>query len=173
MASLRLPLPLRRAAPVPRRGRFVPYALLAVSVVFAAVAGVVYLSSAPPAVGVARSAVSVAATREIADLNTVSYRDVAASEAVWGADTTGAEHSQVASIDAAAATQIARVKTSSAGTVTALAVTSVSGSNAAVIATVRVVQTSSAGQSNTVYNRYTATLALTSAGWKISSLRDV
>jgi hypothetical protein len=159
--------------PGPRRRRLVPYVALAVSIAFAAVAAGVYLTSAPPATGVARQAVAAAATREIADLNTVSYQNVAAAEARWGADTTGAEHTSVLAIDKAAATQIARVKTGSAGTVTALAVTAVSGSSASVLATVQVVQTSSSGASNTVDNRYTATLTLTSAGWKISSLRDV
>jgi len=159
--------------PVSRRRRIVPYTVLAVSIVFAGVAGAVYTTSAPPAVGSLRAAVSSAATREIADLNTVSYQNVAAAEALWGADTTGAEHTSVLAIDKAAATQIKRVKTSSAGTVTALAVTAVNGDSASVIATVRVLQVSSTDQSNTVYNRYTATLTLTSAGWKISSLRDV
>jgi hypothetical protein len=147
--------------------------VLATSIVFAGAAAAVYATSAPPAAGTARQAVAQAATREIADLNTVSYQNVAAAEARWDADTTGAEHTSVLAIDKAAATQIKRVKTGSTGTVTALAVTAVNGDSASVIATVTVVQVSSTGQSNTVYNRYTATLTLTSAGWKISSLRDV
>lgn len=159
--------------PVPRHRRLVPYAVLTASIVFAGVAGAVYATSAPPATGTARQAVAQAATREIADLDTVSYQNVAAAEALWGADTTGAEHTQVLAIDKAAATQIKRVKTGSTGTVTALAITAVGRGSASVIATVQVVQTSSSGVSNTVYNRYTATLTLTSAGWKISGLRNV
>jgi Mce-associated membrane protein len=159
--------------PDPRRRRIAPYLVLAIAIVFAAGAGAFYLTSAPPSTGSSREAVVAAATREIASLNTVSYQHVAAAEAAWGADTTGSEHSSVLAIDKTAATQIARNKTSSAGTVTALAVTSLGGGSASVIATVTVLQTASTGAANTVYNRYSATLTLTSAGWKISSLRNV
>ena len=171
-----LRIPLSHAAiagPPTARRRAMPFALLALSVVFAAVAGVVYLTSAPPATGVARQAVAQAATREIADLNSVDYQHVAAAEARWGSDTTGAEHNQVLAVDPAAAKQIQQVKTSSAATVTALAVTSVTGGTASVIATVQIMQTASTGSSNTLDNRYAVTLTLTSAGWKISSLHNV
>jgi len=142
---------------------------------FAAWAGSAYLSAASsPALaqGQARDAALSAGTREIADLNTVSVRQVAAWERRWLADTTGSEHTTIEQTNAAAAAQIAKVKTSSAGTVTGAALTALDtqAGTARLIATVSVQQTASSGQSTTVTNRYLAGLTLTPAGWKISSL---
>jgi len=144
------------------------WVLLAGSAAFAGWAGWVFATSAGPASGVLLGT----ASREIAALNTVDAQQIPAWEARWLADTTGAEHAQVAATNPAALTQIRRVKTSSVGTVTAIAVTSLGGSTAGVIATVKVVQTASSGATSTITNRYAAVLALTPAGWKISSLRD-
>jgi Mce-associated membrane protein len=141
---------------------------------FAAWAGSAYLSAASgPALaqGQARDAALRAGTREIADLNTVSVRQVTAWEQRWLADTTGQEHTTIERTNAAAAAQIAKVKTSSAGTVTGAALTALGAGAARLIATVSVLQTaSSGGNTTTVTNRYLAGLTLTPAGWKISSL---
>jgi Mce-associated membrane protein len=148
---------------------------VAATVGFAAWAGSAYLSAASsPALaqGQARDAALRAGTREIADLNTVSVRQVAAWEGRWLADTAGPEHATIQRTSAAAAAQIAKVKTSSAGTVTGAALTGLDtrAGTASLIATVSVLQTSSSGESNTVTNRYLAGLTLTPAGWKVSSL---
>jgi hypothetical protein len=132
--------------------------------------------------GQARDAALNAGTREIADLNTVSVHSVARWQQRWLDDTTGAEHAKIQQTNPAAATQIEKVKTSSVATVTAAALTALTdppggaaspgggAGTARMIATVSVVQTNAAGVSNTVGNRYLATLTLTTAGWKISSL---
>ncbi|HTU75005.1 MAG TPA: hypothetical protein VMG38_15935 [Trebonia sp.] len=142
---------------------------------FAAWAGTRYASAAAsPArsAGQARDAALSAGTREIADLNTVSVHSLTAWQQRWLGDTTGAEHAKIQQTDPAAAAQIRKVKTSSVATVTDAALTTLDPrtGSARMIATVSVVQTNAAGVSDTVANRYLATLTLTSAGWKISSL---
>jgi hypothetical protein len=169
------------ATPVPhtRRPWLAGWLAVAVTAGFAAWAAVQYATAGPgpaPAHAQARDAALSAGTREIADLNTVAVKAVPAWQQRWLDDTTGAEHAQIQQTNAAAAAQIAKVKTNSAAKVTAAALTALSlppGGNAgtaALIATVSVTQTSSSGASNTVANRYSATLILTPAGWKISSL---
>jgi Mce-associated membrane protein len=162
-----------------RRAWLAGGAALAVTAGFAAWAGTQYAAAASgPALsqGAVRDAALRAGTREIADLNSVSARSVGAWQRRWLNDTAGGEHAKIAQTDSAAAAQIAKVKTSSAATVTAAALTSLSvppggrAGSAGLIATVTVVQTNASGVSNTVRNRYTATLTLTPAGWKISSL---
>ena len=163
-------VPARPERASPRRAWIAGWALLAVAVVIAGWSGWWYTSSGPPPAASERDAVTAAATTEIAALNTVDDKRIAAGQARWLADTTGAERSQVAATNGAAMAQIKRVKTSSAGTVTAIAVTSLRSGTATVIATVRVKQTADSGAANTIENRYTATLTLTSSGWKVSSL---
>lgn len=152
---------------------------LVVTAGFAAWAGTRYASaSAAPgsSLGQARDAALAAGRHEIADLNTVSVKDIARWQGRWLADTTGGEHTQIQESNGAAAAQIAKVKTSSAGTVTDAALTALTlaqgghGTTATMIATLRVTQTNATGAKTTVHNRYQATLTLTSAGWKISSL---
>jgi Mce-associated membrane protein len=141
----------------------------------AAWAGTRYASAtASPALsaGQARDAALTAGSQEIADLNTVSARSIAAWEQRWLDDTTGTEHARIAATNPAAAAQIAKVQTSSVATVTGAALVALDprAGSARLIATVSVVQTNSSGVSDTVANRYLATLTLTTAGWKISSL---
>jgi Mce-associated membrane protein len=142
---------------------------------FCAWALVSYLSAASDpalAAGRTRDAVLTAATAEIADLNSVSDRQIAAAQARWLADTTGVEHARIAASDASAKAQIQRVGTSSAATVTGAAVTTLNtdSGTAQVMAVVQVRETSNSGGSATITNRYLAVLTLTSQGWKISSM---
>jgi Mce-associated membrane protein len=122
-----------------------------------------------------RDAVLATATREIADLNTVNDKHIAAAEARWLTDTTGALHRQVLQTNGAAQVQIKRVQTSSAATVTGAAVVRLNraGGTARVIATVRVQQTASSGGVSAVSNRYLAVLTRAAGQWKISSLKPV
>jgi Mce-associated membrane protein len=148
---------------------------VAVAAGFAAWAGTQYASAASspaPQAGQARDAALNAGTREVADLNTVSAHSVTAWEQRWLDDTTGAEHAKIQQTNPAAAAQIQKVKTSSVATVTDAAITALDprATSARMIATVSVVQTNASGASDTVANRYLATLTLTAAGWKISSL---
>jgi Mce-associated membrane protein len=148
---------------------------LAVAAGFAAWAGTRYASAAPspvPSASQARDAALSAGTREIADLDTVSVHRVGAWEQRWLDDTTGAEHAEIQQTNPAAAAQISKVKTSSVATVTDAALTALDprATSARMIATVSVVQTNASGASETVANRYLATLTLTTTGWKISSL---
>jgi Mce-associated membrane protein len=157
-------------APPPRTGLARP-----LTTGFCAWALVSYVSAASdPALtaGRTRDAVLTAATAEIADLNSVSDRQIAAAEARWLADTTGVEHARIAASDARAKAQIQRVGTSSAATVTGAAVTTLNtdSGTAQVMAVVQVRETSNSGGSATITNRYLAVLTLTSQGWKISSM---
>jgi Mce-associated membrane protein len=148
---------------------------VAVAAGFAGWAGTQYASAASsPAMsaGQRRDAALSAGSREITDLNTVSVHSITAWEQRWLSDTTGAEHAKIAQTNPAAAAQIAKVRTSSVATVTDAALTALDprAGSARMIVTVSVVQTNAAGASDTVANRYAATLTLTPAGWKISSL---
>jgi Mce-associated membrane protein len=168
----------RLAAPAswPRRRAWAAgWAALAVTAAFAIWAGTSYWqasASASVALGQARDQVLQAARQEIADLNTVQPGRIAAWQARWLADTTGAEHAQVQQTNPAARAQIEKVGTSAQGTVTDAAVTRLDNQagTAQIIATVRVRQTAPSGTSDTVSNRYVAGLTRTATGWKISSL---
>jgi Mce-associated membrane protein len=169
----------RRVAVAPASGRRrawqAGWALLAVTTGFAGWSGWWYWQGGhggAVAAGRLRDQVLQAATQEIADLNTVNDKRVAAWEARWLADTTGAEYDQVLRTDAAARAQIEKVGTSARGTVTGAAVTRLSpqAGTAQVIAVVRVQQTADSGGVSTVSNRYVADLTRTGAGWKVSLL---
>lgn len=122
-----------------------------------------------------RDSVLATASHEIADLNTVNDKHIAAWEARWLADTTGALHRQVQQTNAAAQAQIKRVETSSAATITGAAVLRLNShaGTAKVIAVVRVQETASSGGVSTVSNRYLAVLTRTAGQWKVSSLKPV
>lgn len=160
---------------VRRRAWRAGWVLLAASTAFAGWSGWSYWQAGhggAVAAGQLREQVLQAASREIADLNTVNDRQIGAWEARWLADTTGAEHAEVQRTDAAARAQIERVKTSSRAAVTAAAVTRLSQrlGTAQVMVVVRVRQTADSGGENTVSNRYLAGLTRTTEGWKISSI---
>jgi Mce-associated membrane protein len=161
-----------------RRAWLAGWALLAAAVVFAGWSGWWYWQTEHgPAVtsGRLRAAVLVTASHEIADLNSVNDKHVAAWEARWLADTSGALHRQVQQTSAAAAAQIKQVQTSSAATLTGAALLRLNrhAGTAQVIATVQVRQTASSGGVSTVSNRYLAVLHRSAGQWKISSLKPV
>ena len=169
--------PVTASARPRRRAWLAAWLLLTAAAAFAGWAGWSYQAAASsPALtlGQLRDQALQAGTREIADLNSVSDTSVAAWEARWLADTTGAEHAQIEQTDPVAAAQIKKIKTSSNASVTgaALVLFQPNGRGAAArfIATVRVVQTADTGETNTITNRYVAALSLTPSGWKISSL---
>lgn len=167
--------PVRTAARFSRRTWLAAWAVLALTVAFAAWGLVAYLSVSSDsglAFGRERDAALSAGSAEVADLNTVSVAQVGTWESRWLADTTGVEHARIAASNAAAKAQILRVRTSSAATVTGAAVTSLNAQSgtAQLIAVVRVQQTADSGGASTITNRYLVVLTLTSQGWKISSL---
>jgi Mce-associated membrane protein len=168
----------RPAAP-PAKGRHrawqAGWVLLAAAAAFAGWSGWSYWQAGhggAVAAGRLRDQVLQAATRDIADLNTVNDRQIGVWEARWLADTTGAEHAQVQRTNGAARAQILQVRTSSRAAVTAAAVTGLNqqAGTAQVIAVVRVVQTADSGGEDTISNRYLADLVRTGGGWKISSI---
>lgn len=167
--------PTRTVMRFGRRTWLVTWAVLALTVAFAAWGLVSYLSAASDSglrFGRTRDAALSVGSAEIADLNTVSVAQVGSWESRWLADTTGVEHARIAASNAAARAQILRVRTSSAATVTGAAVTSLNAQSgtAQIMAVVRVRQTADSGGAATITNRYLVVLTLTSAGWKISSL---
>jgi Mce-associated membrane protein len=158
-----------------RRAWRAGWVLLAAAAAFAAWSGWSYWQAGhggAVAAGRLRDQVLQAATREIADLNTVNDHQIGAWEARWLADTTGAEHAQVQRTAAAARAQIEAVRTSSRAVVTAAAVTRLSqqAGTAQVIAVVRVQETADSGGETAVSNRYQAELSRTGGGWKVSLL---
>lgn len=186
VAPVPAPAPGSASAPAPapdatrhhrsRRRRVIRWALLAVAVGYAAGSGWWYWhtdQNAAVTEGRLRDTVLAAATRDIADLNTVNDRHIGAWEARWLADTTGALHRQVQQTNASVRRQITRVQTSSAATVTSAAVIRLNqrAGTATVIAVVQVRQTASSGGVNTVVNRYVAVLARSGGQWKVGSLK--
>lgn len=128
--------------------------------------------AANPAAVQARTAALAAGTRELAELNSASPKSLPVWQRRWLADTVGAEHTEIADTATAAAAQIRQVKTTAYGSVTDAALTALNpaAGSAVLIGTVEVRQVTASGTSNTIRNRYRATLTRTPSGWKISAL---
>ncbi|MDN3357840.1 hypothetical protein [Actinomadura sp. DC4] len=119
----------------------------------------------------ARDDVQRAGRQEIATLNTLDPRQGDAGLNRWLDASTGALHDELRRTSAQNRQQAAQAHTSAEGTVTDLAVTELDtrAGTAQVIATVQV-KLATAG---TERKRFTAVLARTKAGWKLTSLTAV
>jgi Mce-associated membrane protein len=119
----------------------------------------------------ARDDVQRAGRREIATLNTLDPRQSDAGLSRWLDASAGALHDELRRTSAKNRQQAAQARTSAEGTVTDLAVTELDprAGTAQVIATVQV----RLGTTGTERKRFTAVLARTGQGWKLTSLTAV
>ena len=119
----------------------------------------------------ARDQVQAAGRQEIATLNTLDPRQADAGLRRWLDASTGALRDELRRTSARNRTKIAKAQVSADGTVTELAVTELDerAGTAKVIATVRV----DLGSRGTSRKRFTAGLARTDGGWKLTSLTAV
>jgi Mce-associated membrane protein len=119
----------------------------------------------------ARDQVQRAGRQEIATLNTLDPRLSDAGLGRWLNASTGALRDELRRTSARNRQKVARAQVSAEGTVTDLAVTELDtrAGTAQVIATVQV----DLGSRGTERKRFTAVLARTSSGWKLSALTAV
>jgi Mce-associated membrane protein len=119
----------------------------------------------------ARDQVTRAGRQEIATLNTLDPRQADAGLRRWLDASTGALRDELRRTSAQNRQKATRAQVSADGTVTDLAVTELDtrAGTAQVIATVQV----DLGSRGTQRKRFTAVLARTSSGWKLSSLTAV
>lgn len=156
-----------------------PVALLALAVLIAAVGLFSWWRAAHDdglAQGRDRDAVLIAATSQIATLNSLDYRHVDAGLARWRAVTTGTLHDQVGDVSAEERTLLADQKKISTGKVTDAAVLSLDEDTATVVAAVQVTVKDDLhpDQAATVKrNRFSADLVLVHGSWLVESLQQV
>jgi len=123
-----------------------------------------------------RDTALIAATQDIATMNTLDYRAVDAGLARWQAVTTGTLHDQLAQVGAADRKLLAQQQKISTGKVIDAAVVDLGAGTATVIASVEVTVRSGTdpGATPTVKrNRFTADLVHTGGTWKLESLDQV
>jgi Mce-associated membrane protein len=164
-----------------RRAWLAGWTLLVLAVAFAGWSGVSYWQedhSAALATGRARDDVLRAGQQEIADLNTVNDKQIAAWQQRWLNDTTGTERTLLRGDQASPAMRamIASTHSSARATVTGAAVTSLDrqAGTAQLIASVLVRVTADDGTSAPLArDRYQAGMTRTAGGWKVSSLLQI
>lgn len=123
-----------------------------------------------------RDAVLIAATSDIATLNSLDYREVDAGLDGWEAVTTGTLHDQFAGLDAKDRELLADQRKISKGRVVEAAVLRVDGGTAEVIASVETtVRDGEDADAEPVVkrNRFTATLERSGGTWKVSDLQQL
>lgn len=123
-----------------------------------------------------RDAVLIAATSDIATLNSLDYRDVGAGLDGWEAVTTGTLHDQFVGLDAKDRELLADQRKISEGRVVEAAVLRVDGGTAEVIASVETtVRDGEDVDAEPVVkrNRFTATLERSGGTWKVSDLQQL
>jgi Mce-associated membrane protein len=123
-----------------------------------------------------RDAVLIAATSDVATLNSLDYRDVEGGLDGWKAVTTGTLHDQFAGLDAKDRELLADQRKISKGRVVEAAVLDVDGATAEVIASVETtVRDGEDADAEPVVkrNRFTATLQRSGGTWKVSDLQQL
>ena len=171
-----------KAAPSPRARRAslvtAGCAVLAlVALVFAVIASVTWWTaghSEQHKIGVARDQIATDARLAIVTVNTSDYRHADTALSNWLTVSTGSLHSQFMQSRTAAVKLLAKAQTVTKATVLADAVTALdlSKGTATVIASVNVARTH-AGSTNTVRNRFRATMSRVGGQWKLSNLAVV
>lgn len=123
-----------------------------------------------------RDAVRIAATRDIAVLNTLDYRSIARGLKSWQSVSTGTLRDQFAGVTAKDQQLLADQKKISTGKVVEAAVLDVDPDSATVLASVEVtVRDGSDASAEPVVkrNRFSADMTRSGGQWKISSLQQV
>lgn len=150
--------------------------LLLASVVFAAWAGVSWLS-APRASAAAQSrdVALRAGEQDVLNFNTLNYKTVAQGLRLWEQSSTGPLHSQIMSGQASFEQEIGQAQTVTAARILDGALTSLNShaGTATIIVALQLTVTPAHGSATSKQSRLAGQLTLTSAGWKLSSLSQV
>jgi Mce-associated membrane protein len=158
-----------------RRAWRAGWALIVLAVAFTAWSGWSYWQadhSAALSIGRARDDALLAGSRELADLNSVNDKQIAAWQQRWLDASTGTLSAELRRTQAQSRNQITRARTSAQATVVGAAVTELDqqAGTAQLIASVLVQVTPDGGAAVTERNRYQAGLTRTPGGWRVSSL---
>jgi len=149
--------------------------LLAVAVVFAAWAGLSWLT-APRASGVARARDEALREGEqaVLNFNTLSYRTVGQGLRLWEQSSTGALHSEVASGQSTFEQEIKQAKSVTTAKILDAALTAVNvrAGTASIIVAMQITVTPVHGAAATKQSRQVGVLTRTPSGWKLSSLEQ-
>ncbi|WSZ86838.1 hypothetical protein OG584_04010 [Streptomyces sp. NBC_00859] len=145
---------------------------------FCAVSGTVYWRAhddSSLSYAASRDATLAAGRERVAELNTLDVRNTDSGLRRWLDASSGALHDKLASTRATDRTTLTKAGTSARGTVTDAALTALDdrAGTAALIATVKVAITPRGGTATTDRKRFTATLARTADGWKVTALSAV
>ncbi|WP_405943617.1 hypothetical protein [Streptomyces sp. NBC_00932] len=160
------------------RTKVLSWVAVALAVVFCAVSGWVYWQAHQDGslrYAASRDAALAAGRERVAQLNTLDVKDTDSGLRQWLDASTGALHDKLAATRATDRTTLTKAGTSARGTVTDAALTALDdrAGTAALIATVKVAITPRGGTATTDRKRFTATLARTPDGWKVTALSAV
>ena len=150
-------------------------ALLAVAVVFAAWAGLSWLTAPrASAVAQARDEALREGEQAVLNFNTLSYRTVSQGVRLWEQSSTGALHSEIAAGQSAFEQQIKQAKSVTSAKIldAALTALNVSAGKASIIVAMQITVTPAHGAAATKQSRQEGVLTRTPSGWKLSSLEQ-
>lgn len=151
-------------------------ALLLAAIVFAAWAGVSWLS-APRASAAAQSRDQAlrAGEQDVLNFNTLDYRTVAQGLRLWEQSSTGPLHSQIVTGQASFEAQIKQAQTVTTARILDGALTSLNlrAGTAKIIVALQLTVTPAHGSATSKQSRLAGQLTRTSAGWKLSALSQV
>ena len=149
--------------------------LLAVAVVFAAWAGLSWLTAPrASAIAQARDEALREGEQAVLNFNTLSYRTVGQGLKLWEQSSTGALHTEIAAGRSAFEQQIKRAKSITTAKIldTALTAINVRAGRATIIVAMQITVTPAHGVAATKQSRQEAVLTRTPSGWKLSSLEQ-
>jgi Mce-associated membrane protein len=150
--------------------------LLAAAVVFAAWAGLSWLTAPrPSAVAQARDEALREGEQAVLNFNTLSYRTVSEGLKLWEQSSTGALHTEIAAGRSAFEQQITQAKSVTTAKILDAALTAVNirAGRASIIVALQITVTPAHGTAATKQSRQEGVLTRTPSGWKLSSLEQV
>jgi Mce-associated membrane protein len=150
-------------------------ALLAVAVVFAAWAGLSWLTAPrASAIAQARDEALREGEQAVLNFNTLSYRTVGQGLKLWEQSSTGALHTEIASGRSAFEQQIEEAKSVTTAKILDAALTAVNvrAGTASIIVAMQITVTPANGAAATKQSRQEGVLTRTPSGWKLSSLQQ-
>jgi Mce-associated membrane protein len=150
--------------------------LLAVAVLFAAWAGVSWLTAPrASAAAQARDEALREGEQAVLNFNTLNYRTVGQGVRLWEQSSTGALHSEIAAGQSAFEQQITQAKSVTTAKILDAALTrlNVGAGTASIIVAMQITVTPAHGAAATKQSRQEGVLTRTPSGWKLSSLEQV
>ena len=149
--------------------------LLAVAVVFAAWAGLSWLTAPrASAIAQARDEALREGEQAVLNFNTLSYRTVGQGLKLWEQSSTGTLHSEIAAGRSAFEQQIKQAKSVTTAKILDAALTAVNvrAGTASIIVAMQITVTPAHGAAATKQSRQEGVLTRTPSGWKLSSLQQ-